>query len=228
MHKTEDHIQWSKEMGTLSSIGNATASFDNTTSTSFLLLGELDFRTGSARRVTIRKCYTTILEIISQRIEFPFSESVLQFPQTSGAWSFVLIGTPGVGKTLFSLYLIHLLIKHNVSFVYDASGHKQLHRGGKFVFGSDAVVAVVRSMIQQEQLIYVVDGQAPDTSISNYMNVSTILVCSPRLQYVDQLTKDHTNRQLKFIYMPTWDLDELEQCRALCYPDFTQEEIKRR
>lgn len=136
------------------------------------MIGQLPNKTNG---LLIRKAYLDI------------SERVLKENDTS----FIVTGNPGIGKSFFGIYLIHLLLKKNESFYY------QMMENIVFFYNSskntNSNSEILLDTMKQDALFftqaryrYIVDGMVPIVNHSHQM----ILLCSSRKKYFDHIKED--------------------------------------
>lgn len=132
-----------------------------------------------------------------------WAENELLFQQ------FLLLGTPGIGKTVFGFMM----------------AHETAFRGCKVVYVRDNSIIVlqdststwyesIRTRVLQQVLttdcVLIVDAMEPPPSIGILPRI-TLLISSPRSQIFNEFSK--TSQTL---VLPTWSLEELENCRLCC------------
>lgn len=164
---------------------------------------------GAAGKLYVRRCYSPIADAILASDAFASGRTVL-------------MGTPGVGKTMFGLYFLWRLLArlpagHCV--VYQSfDGMCAVLRAGSPVTllqrGSDPLAAV----LLQHTTFYVVDGRQPEAA-----RCRTLLITSPRRAVWYEWTKQTLARRL---YMPVFSLSELLACRAECHSAVSEATVR--
>ena len=106
-----------------------------------------------------------------------------------------IMGTPGMGKSFFGFYLMYFLIQNNINFVYEPSGTDY-----RFLFINGNLQIYNYQLIKHEkQIIYIVDDHAPSDLYKSFQ-FRTILICSPRDEYIKKFTKE----SYKKYFLPIW------------------------
>jgi len=105
----------------------------------------------------------------------------------------VIIGNPGIGKTFFGYYLMHLLMNNNQSFVYEPLECEPF----KLFFYDSSINTDKTKPVQIQvlplgnfqlsalQCLYIVDGHKPNICHQNRI----VLICSPRNEHFQILEK---------------------------------------
>ena len=137
----------------------------------------------------------------------------------------VVLGTPGVGKTMFGLFFIWRLLRDRAASAGGGGG------GGVVVYQSfDGLCTVlhiaqppavyqptsahVAQLLLRSDTFYVVDGRAPEAA-----QCPTLLITPPkRAVWAKWMTQHHAAR----LVAPAFTLQELLECRAACYPDVSE------
>ncbi|KAG2435155.1 hypothetical protein HXX76_007239 [Chlamydomonas incerta] len=127
---------------------------------------------------------------------------------------YIVTGTPGVGKSWFATYLILRLLKRSSPPPFIVWEHF-MHRGKAWCYVHETGQVVVGQLSSFEQLLYnpatwyIVDGAPPRFDIL----ARTVLLTSPKRETFKELRKQGA----ALLYMPLWELDELQACRRLMY-----------
>lgn len=132
-------------------------------------------------------------------------------------------GTPGIGKSLFFIYLLFRIIQ---SLEDDWSPYVIIYQSSKDFFEynlSSGFVAKLKydrafhMVHERTDIWYIIDGQysEPLTSIC-----PTIYLASPRSKYLSEYCK-----KKHLFYFPVWHEDEIWECRNLCYSDIPDEVV---
>jgi hypothetical protein len=125
--------------------------------------------------------------------------------------SAVLLGTPGIGKSRFGLFVAwsHVVSCPSIPLVYQSQSGELVYliHGGARIVGFGEVESLLNSIIP---VLYVVDGCTPLASVCK-----TLLVSSPKKII---WSKWQARRVASVFFMPAFLLDELERCRKLCFP----------
>ncbi len=141
----------------------------------------------------------------------------------------VITGNSGIGKSLYAVYLMWQLYQNDSSVqilwqrepttaggvAYWCCGSSVLKFGG----------ADISVMLEEPSLIYVCDPSS-NTTVPVTMNARTIVLSAPNHSRWKEFLKQ---KRATTLYMPVWTVNELEQCRAVLYPNvFTATEIENR
>lgn len=146
----------------------------------------------------IRDSYVKLLELIK--------------PNLDKSTHVMIMGTPGVGKSLFGIFLLKKLMEENRMFIYDyflEPQHQPIVSVSGVILSEDKGKEVLDNPERYEGLVYVVDGKAPASPYSILANVTTVLICSPRTAYFKEFSKNTAMRELNVNYMPPWTLEEV-------------------
>jgi hypothetical protein len=136
----------------------------------------------------------------------------------------VVTGNPGIGKSRFYLYCIFRILneqqeklKAMSSFVlnYDGKYHRYDASTREFILLNDKEVS---KLSEQERVLRLIDGKS--TLLVGWRGVS-ILFTSPGLTEIRDYCK---NKSTTYI-MPTWSLEELQNCNQLLQDDLKLSEI---
>ncbi|CAJ0763139.1 442_t:CDS:2, partial [Entrophospora sp. SA101] len=151
----------------------------------------------------IRDCYIHLSEIILE------DDNIRRLRIT---------GNPGIGKTFFGYYLLHLLAMRNKTVIY--------HKCNKtpILFSEEAVYHIYQDNIYEfndflmkRDVWYIVDGREPSD-----IHAKTILICSPQKHYYHKFDKLGTIIR----YMPVWSYVEIKKCKDKLFPDLNQELVQ--
>jgi len=159
-------------------------------------LGERRF--GS--RLFIRPCYLDLLDLV-----------------LTGGARVLLRGTPGIGKTHFSLLLVLRLVAEGKTVVYmrgvkDSSALFYLILTPTGLLETDRHPAAL-PYLRDEATIFVVDAKEPKNM--EQVNATTILVSSPQHGNYEEFIKGLPSQSIFF--MPPWSLEEIQRCNELIY-----------
>ncbi|EFJ45432.1 hypothetical protein VOLCADRAFT_94291 [Volvox carteri f. nagariensis] len=127
---------------------------------------------------------------------------------------YIVTGTPGIGKSWFATYLILRLLKRSSPppfilwehFMYPGEAWCYVHETGQVVVGQRSSF---RQLLDNPATWYIVDGAPPLFDIL----ARTVLLTSPKRETYKELRKHGA----ALLYMPLWELDELQACRRLMY-----------
>ncbi|RHZ55278.1 hypothetical protein Glove_417g36 [Diversispora epigaea] len=158
--------------------------------TSFL--GDIDI-------IYIRKCYRDLLKIV-------FDENIRRIR---------ISGNPGIGKSVFTYYILYKLAQLNKTIVYN-------HLGSTFIiFEKEKAFyvnqSIMREYIHCQDVWYIVDATEPEK-----VKAKTILICSLRLDHYRNFDK-YVGTTIR--YMPIWSLEEIETCRKRIFNDLEPKKV---
>ncbi|EFP92655.2 uncharacterized protein PGTG_18833 [Puccinia graminis f. sp. tritici CRL 75-36-700-3] len=144
----------------------------------------------------------------------PIYKELCELFEVEGYDQWVVTGTPGIGKTFFSVYYMWIAARKkkavlwqnpffpdDVCYLMASSGIVPVHTWGSEIDG----------VLAKFDPVHIVDGRAP-----KLRNVWTLLVTSPQHNHYHQFLKDDNS---KLLYMPPWSYEELQTCKAIFYPD---------
>jgi hypothetical protein len=160
----------------------------------------------------IRPCYPKLWGMISNTIEQTGKESY-ERDHTS---RFIVMGIPGIGKTTFLYYLLHVLVKQKKCVVFeDFKGLMFMVQKNGEIFEGKRGDPVFKDPLADSSAFYLFNcGGSVGTTTPLLENVEavTIAASSP--------SEDHTKELSKTLhsvnYMTMWNLDELQLCREKC------------
>ena len=129
----------------------------------------------------------------------------------------IVTGTPGVGKSVFTLYLLHKLIKSDKKVAYQYGTHNFIFDG---IHPRQVELTIFEVFVTTGCDFYLYDpcetGKGP---ISSYKG-RCVVFCSPRREnYASVKTIRKT------FYMPIWSYTKAEECRSLCYSSMDEKEL---
>jgi hypothetical protein len=126
--------------------------------------------------------------------------------------SSLVIGTPGVGKSHFSLYFVYRLIQLGTMVVFDTAYNDE--KVNYFLFKPDgylvcADMKTILNEIGNNMCWYVVDGCGPRDFAHELMKMLTVDTSKA------QQAKDYqkANRDATKFFMPCWDWSEINDCK---------------
>eukprot|EP00276_Gloeochaete_wittrockiana_P000257 CAMPEP_0184673574 /NCGR_PEP_ID=MMETSP0308-20130426/86752_1 /TAXON_ID=38269 /ORGANISM="Gloeochaete witrockiana, Strain SAG 46.84" /LENGTH=516 /DNA_ID=CAMNT_0027121073 /DNA_START=942 /DNA_END=2492 /DNA_ORIENTATION=- len=134
---------------------------------------------------------------------------------------FLLTGNPGIGKTWFSLYCLYRFSQmgNDTPPLVVNFGNAQIvgvFVKGRAIRASSMTDNIVQKTLREEGCVYLVDGVADPAR----HNCFTIFTVSPdHSKYGEYLKVTKAFRRFLF----PWSLEEIQECRALCYPDVSQD-----
>lgn len=168
------------------------------------------------RHMFVRPCYPKIERLI-------FDE-VLH----SNTKRFVVMGIPGIGKTTFLYYLLHVLIKKKTCVVFeDFEGDLFIVQENGEVVEVNRREKALKIALAQESTYYLFNcggSKGTMTPLVKNVRARTVVASSPSIDHTKELRKyGHS------IYdMPIWTLDELQLCRRLCHLKLSKNVVSKR
>jgi hypothetical protein len=129
----------------------------------------------------------------------------------------IVNGTPGIGKSLFLIYLLWKLVNEGkrVLFIYNPYNIYYDGKGGVFVFQTGCLPPPFNSDFWNETLWCLFDSRGKtesDLSLIPYDLCKCILSTSPRRETVNDFKK---NLQVKTFFIPVWTEAELKAIARL-------------
>ena len=98
---------------------------------------------------------------------------------------------------------MYFLIQQNKNFIYEPAGS-----GYRFLFiNGNFTIYNYQKIKHEKQIIYIVDDHAPSNLYKSFQ-FRTILICSPRDEYIKKFTKE----SYKKYFLPIWTTEELIDC----------------
>ena len=140
----------------------------------------------------------------------------LLYQRLAGQHCAVLLGTPGIGKTMFGLYLLWRRLREREA---PSGGHGPvvyqsaeglcvvLHEGRPHMYAQGAFA--VTELLLRDDTYYVVDGRTPEQA-----TCAALLITSPKRAVWGKWVTQHS---AALHYAPVFSLPELLVCRACCY-----------
>ncbi|PLW37705.1 hypothetical protein PCANC_17147 [Puccinia coronata f. sp. avenae] len=135
---------------------------------------------------------------------------------TKGSGQWVVTGTPGIGKTIFSAYYLWTAACKNKTVLWEpfqtpgrpVRTYLMTSSGVELLADNSDKLANARA---NSETLYIVDGRAPQQC-----QAWTLLVTSPQRTHYKDILKESSS---SLLYMPPWSYEELEFCKAVLYPD---------
>ncbi|KAI8828112.1 hypothetical protein BJ741DRAFT_713848 [Chytriomyces cf. hyalinus JEL632] len=178
-------------------------------------------------KLFVRKCYEDVFALLMNRIG-------------QGLECFGISGTPGVGKSLFVIYILYRLLKDRDAFPVvatpsastSASSSSLLasssrsfkpirvlyHAGSSYICYDLETYSVVGKskldaevIVRQPDTFYIIDGRDSQPAPSSCVS---LFIASPRSDHYKEFVKQ---RKAMEWYFPTWASAELQSCHDGCY-----------
>jgi hypothetical protein len=135
---------------------------------------------------------------------------------------FAISGTPGIGKSVFFIYILYRLMKDFSKKTLSLKPNRIVyHMGSTFLcFGLQQLIVTrippfeALNLVEVQDTLYIIDGLTtplPSTCI-------TLFISSPRSEDYKEFVKQTKANKWFF---PVWNLHELQNCRRQCYPDLS-------
>jgi hypothetical protein len=136
--------------------------------------------------------------------------------------SFAISGTPGIGKSLFFVYILYRLmrdyVKKSLSLRPNRIVYQTVTEYTCFDIENQTAVEMehleAKALVRQQDTLYIIDGQTTPMSSS----CIALFISSPRSQQYKEFVKQ---KMAKEWYFPVWTLEELQSCQRQCYPDLS-------
>ena len=146
--------------------------------------------------------------------------------QMEPTYRFIVRGTPGIGKSMFAVYLMY---RHrNVgSVVYHPRSSKVLfiytidsRQHTPVVYKCNNNSLNLGSYLRMKSTLYIVDGRVPRYDSEVLCNC--VMITSPN----NKLENEYRKVSASAIIMPTWTYDELQKCRTLSFQQVAANQVK--
>lgn len=157
-------------------------------------------------KIFVRNCYKEVFDLLLDSI-------------SNNRKNFCISGTPGIGKSLFFIYILHRLLTDSVwkpkRIVYHCETSIYVYDLDEKIVSEFTDTDIKSNLVRVEDSLYVVDG-----SKTSYIRSTcvTIFISSPRSEfYKTYKTQSHAIEWC----LPTWSTEEIRDCKDLCYPDLS-------
>jgi hypothetical protein len=166
------------------------------------------------KKIYIRKCYEDVFELFLKNIELE---------------SFAISGTPGIGKSLFFVYILHRLMKDFKRKTLPLKPNRivyHIQNTYKCFDLEQQTVSIITKLeaevlVRETDSLYIVDGR----TISVQPACISLYIASPRSDFYKDFVKQKTATEW---YFPVWTREELQSCHCKCYSDLPIETLKER
>ena len=136
-----------------------------------------------------------------------------------GTKSFAISGTPGIGKSLFFVYILFKILKNQSEWTPKRIVYHTKTSFECFDLEKCVVTRITQfdaeGFVREPISFYVVDGR--DASPLSSSSCVCLFLSSPRSENFKDYVKQ---RKAQVWYFPIWTYEELETCRTLCYSVF--------
>jgi hypothetical protein len=151
--------------------------------------------------IYVRPCYPALLALCMTMVEIPETPHL------------IILGNPGIGKTYFGYFLLFHLARQGATVVYER-GRKNM----RYLFSPQLIarggLSDFTETLDDPATFYIVDASKPVDALCK-----VILLSSPRRDVWYSFSKVLS----AFRYMSVWSREEIQQCRALVYPNISGE-----
>ena len=131
--------------------------------------------------------------------------------------SFIILGNPGIGKSMFLLYMLVKLVAQKETVVYDPFWDKK-----SFLFSAGTMkIGELEDFVfelSNASTWYLVDGKEPA-----FQEAKTLLVSSPNPKNYKEFHKLNT---VKRLFMPIWTWEEIQECKNILYSSLPEEKVE--
>jgi Crinkler effector protein N-terminal domain len=177
----------------------------------------LPYPQDNIQKLYVRQCYEDVFHLLIQCINL-------------NKTSFAISGTPGIGKSLFFVYILYRLMDDFKTKTLPLKPNRVVYQVGPtfecFDLQQQVVTRIttydVEGLVQEEDTFYVIDGQ---TSVPLISSCVVLFISSPRSEEYKAFVKQ---KKAKKWYFPVWTLAELQTCQRHCYPDLPTEMLQER
>ena len=162
--------------------------------------------------IFIRPCYPELWGHISNVIE----QTSKQSKRRHRIFRYIVMGIPGIGKTTFLYYLLHVLVEQKKCVVFeDFKGLMFMVQKNGEIFEGKRGDPVFKAPLADSSAYYLFNcggSIGTMTPLLESVGAVTIAASSPSEDHTKELSK---TRHCVY-YMPMWTLDELQLCRVEC------------
>jgi Crinkler effector protein N-terminal domain len=160
------------------------------------------------QKLYVRQCYEDVFHFLIQCINL-------------NKTSFAISGTPGIGKSLFFVYILYRLMDDFKTKTLSLKITRVIHQSGPTYECFDLEQQTVTTttlddaagLVRQKDTFYIIDGR---TSVPLVSSCVVLFISSPRSEEYKAFVKQ---KKAKKWYFPVWTLAELQTCQHHCYPD---------
>jgi hypothetical protein len=165
----------------------------------------------------VRKCYEDVFDLLLERISRGFK-------------SFAISGTPGIGKSLFFVYILYRLMGDFRAKTLSLKPNRVVYHIGSAYECFDLQQQVVTTiskryaeiLVREQDTFYVIDGRTSEPLASSCV---VLFISSPRSELYKNFVKQ---KMAKEWFIPVWTLAELQTCQRHCYPSLPTETLQER
>jgi hypothetical protein len=154
------------------------------------------------RKIYVRKCYEDVFNLLIQRINL-------------NEKSFAISGTPGIGKSLFFVYILYHLMNDMKTLSFQPN--QVVYQSGPACKCYDLQQQIVTDiaypraaqLVRQQDTFYIIDGQTSEPFNSPCV---VLFISSPCLKEYKEFVKQ--NKAKKWFF-PVWTLAKLHTCHTI-------------
>ena len=169
------------------------------------------------QKLYVRECYQDVFRLLIEHIN-PYSKS------------YAISGTPGIGKSLFFVYILYRLVKDltmkNLSF----KPNRVVYQMGSTYECVDLQQQVVtrstkfdaEGLVREQDTFYIIDGRYSQPLVSSCV---VLFISPPSSRWFKEFVKQKMAMEW---YFPVWTLAELQNCQRHCYPALRIELLQER
>ncbi|KAI3631272.1 hypothetical protein MIR68_010762 [Amoeboaphelidium protococcarum] len=166
------------------------------------------------QRLFVRKCYEDVFGLLLEGI-------------VAGVTWFGISGTPGIGKSLFFIYILFRIMNDDSPWkpkriVYQKGDEFECYDLENHDVVGPTDGSVITNLICRSDTLYVADGRDTRPRMSACI---TLFISSPRSDHFKGFVKQ---QRATVCYFPVWTLEELSVCRQKCYPLFPPDVLAER
>ncbi len=174
----------------------------------------LPYLQNEIKKIYVRKCYEDVFDLLLKNIEMK---------------SFAISGTPGIGKSVFFVYILYRLMKDFPEKTLPLKPNRIVYQMGStydcfelqhLIVTSISEIEAAR-LVREQDTFYIVDGQSTPMPSS----CTSLFISSSRSKQYKEFVKQ---KMAKEWYFPVWTLEELQSCQIQCYPDLSIEILTER
>ncbi|CAN0396163.1 unnamed protein product [Ectocarpus sp. 12 AP-2014] len=136
-------------------------------------------------------------------------------------WNTVVTGTPGIGKSTFSFYLLYLLRREGKTVVYDLNNTWYRFSDEGVVRGTRDNFLTAGYLDDDTEAWHLSD---PEWKPYPLFAGATVVFVSPKQDRVKMFLKE--SKKSRQLFMPVWGMDELLECREAVYPEMSVVDTK--
>ena len=161
-------------------------------------------------KIFVRPCYKETVQLIR--------ESAAQ--RNDGTTpKIVIVGTPGIGKSVFSFYLLHQLRLEGRTVVFEAGGSWYRFSDEGSVVGELSSFKTA-GFFDDDNTWYLSD---PELRPEEFDDLPTVVFVSPKIGRTEKFLR---MRRSEEYCMAPWGVDELMECRPLFFPEISELDVR--